>query len=166
MCTPMPHGRDGERPWHQIQKGGGTHHNQLRRQGRRSRTSMPCGIDERETHNNQPGRQGRRPCTPMPDSRDGQGDCGIKIKKEEGHTTINYGAKGGDHTLLCLSTKMNEGHIPTKRGDKGGDRVLLCLTAEMDKETMVSTSKRRRDTSQSTIEAREEITHSYALWCR
>ena len=51
--------------------------------------------------------------------------------------------------------KMNEGHIRNNRGGKGGDRVLLCLTSKINKETLSSSSKRRRDTSQSTIEARE-----------
>ena len=61
---------------------------------------------------------------------------------------------------------MNEGHITTNRGDKGVYSLLLCLTVKIDKETVASSSNRRRDTPQSTIETREEITHSYALWYR
>ena len=61
---------------------------------------------------------------------------------------------------------MNEGHKIINRGGKVGYGILLCLTAEIDKENVTSSSKRRRDTSQSTTEKREDITHSYALWYR
>jgi hypothetical protein len=54
----------------------------------------------------------------MPQSRDGQRVCGIKFKKEGGHTTNNYGGKGGDHALIYLSAEMNVGNITTKQESK------------------------------------------------
>ena len=41
----------------------------------------------------------------MAHSQDSQGDCGIRFKKEEGHTTINYRGKVGkvgECTLIQL----------------------------------------------------------------
>ena len=42
-----------------------------------------------------------------PHSRDGQGDHGIKSKKEEGRATTNWGDKTGDRILLCVAALMD-----------------------------------------------------------
>ena len=45
----------------------------------------------------------------------------------------------------------------------GGDLVLLHVMSHIDKETVVLSLTKRRDTQQPTAEAREKISYSYAL---
>ena len=69
----------------------------------------------------------------------------VESKKDKGHTTTNRGGEGGDHISLDAEFKKDERHTTTNWGGKGGDHILLHLVAVMDKDTIVSISKRTRD---------------------
>ena len=80
--------------------------------------------------------------------QDQRGHRYIESNKEETHTTTSCGGKEGVCLLLHLESEINEGYTATNWGDNVRDCALLRLAAKIDKETAVSSKKRRRDTQQ------------------